>query len=258
MSLKNFYTKKAIGFVVVLILAFIFVYLTKEPVSPTIETPVNTANKEVEKIEITKKDIKEENFNGSTIEISGSSTLSKVAQAYVNESVQDFRERANKEVPDLKKEFGPAVSAADYSLEIAGELKESSKTESIIISSYVYTGGANGMSLYKVFTASKKDGHIVPIDEVISKPSQAAFVKKVEDELLAWKPEGMEETPVFKEEVDKLILKSMDDWAIEDTKNSKNFIIYFDKYEIGPGALGPVAFPISIEKVTKFLNKEFL
>jgi hypothetical protein len=250
MARRKFFTKKVIGFIVVVIIAFIYVYVTKEPQKEVAQTVPQEQTAKREPITITKKDIKEENFSGSTITITGENTLVKTARKYVDTSISDFRARADVEVPDLKKQFGPDVSAADYSIDLDGTYIESAKTESLVTSSYAYTGGANGMSTYKVFTASKADGHIIPITEAVEKGSQAAFVKTVQDALIAWRPEGMEETPVFKDEVTKLTMADMTNWSLDD----KNLTVYFDKYAVGPGALGPVAFPLPLSKVQGFLN----
>jgi hypothetical protein len=250
MAKRKFFTKKVIGFIVVVIIAFIYVYSTKEPGKEVAQTVPQEQTAKKEPITITKKDIKEENFTGSSITITGENTLAKTAREYVNTSISDFRARANVEVPDLKKQFGPDVSAAEYSIDFDGTYLESEKTESLVISSYAYTGGANGMSTYKVFTASKADGHIIPVTEAVKKDSQAVFVKAVQDALIAWRPEGMEETPVFKDEVAKLTIADMANWSLDD----KNLTVYFDKYAVGPGALGPVAMPIPYAKVRSFLS----
>jgi hypothetical protein len=250
MAKRKFLTKKIVGFVVVVIIAFVYVYYTREPKEVVTQNSTPDPVVLTQKPVVSKKEIKEENFSGSTLSIAGESILAKESRKYVVSTIDDFRKRANEEVPDLKKQFGPDVPTAEYSIDMDGTYLESDKTQSLVIGSYVYTGGANGMSLYKVFTASKKDGHIIPITEAIKKESQTDFVKVLKDDLMAWKPEGMDESPVFKDEVEKLTLKDMANWSLD----NNNLYIYFDKYTIGPGALGPVTFPLPIYSVKQFIN----
>jgi hypothetical protein len=200
--------------------------------------------------EITHKEIKEENYSGERPIIKGTRLLATTAQKYVDERIKEFSEQANKEVPDMREQFGDDALFATYSIEIRATQKESTVTESIVMTEYVYTGGANGMSSYKAFNASRADGHIIPITEIIRKDKQSAFVEYVKKELLSWQPDGAEGLVVFNEDVEQITLDSFEDWSQDD----ESFIIYFDKYSIGPGALGAVAFPLPLSVVENYLS----
>ena len=78
----------------------------------------------------------------------------------------------------------------------------------------------------------------------------ANFVKK---DLKAWRPEGSTESVVFEDEVKNLNFDSFVNWSLDD----KNLILYFDKYQIGPGALGAVAFSLKLEKIKNYLEPVF-
>lgn len=242
--------KKFSLIIVILISAFAASFFLDKKEEVVNQTSIPIENAEKEEIKITKKEIKETNFSGNTIQFSGVSPLAKVARNYVAITIADFELRANEEVPELKNQFGSNVAALEYSIELEGSYKEGPKTESIVISSYVYTGGANGMSFYKVFTASKRSGQVISITEAIEQSSQTDFVKLVQDALIVWRPEGVPEMVVFEEEVRNLSLSDMANWTLDD----KNLTIYFDKYQVGPGALGAVAFPLPTKNIQAFLN----
>lgn len=86
------------------------------------------------------------------------------------------------------------------------------------------------------------------LSDIIKTEKQTAFTELVKKELNAWKPDGT--VVVFPEAVADLTFNSFKSWTIDD----KNINIYFDQYEIGPGVLGAVMFPISLEKIKDFLN----
>jgi hypothetical protein len=75
----------------------------------------------------------------------------------------------------------------------------------------------------------------------------------VKKELNTWHPEGSDVSPVFPDEVKGLEFNSFTNWSL----NDKNLIIYFDKYSIGPGALGAVEFPLPLNKISNFLDSNF-
>lgn len=194
---------------------------------------------------ITKKDIKEENFSGSEPVITGSSAAAIAAQAYVDQSVADFKKQADTDVPDMRAKFGADSPPASYTIDIDAKDLKGPKTESIVVSSYVYTGGANGNELYKVFTQDTVTGKIISLSDVIAADKQAAFTAEVKKELIAWQPEGTTAPVVFPDDVNALTFSSFTDWSLD----GQNLTLYFDKYAIGPGVLGPVAFPVPLSKI---------
>ena len=259
MKIKKLLKKnKGIVYVVIfalLIAAGLFLKYQKNIVPGVItDTPLEEAPIEtVTPISIKSVNIKEENFSGKKPIITGSSKLAMISQAYIDGSVDEFRKQANIDVPDMREKFGADAPPAHYTIEIEAKEVTGPQTDSIVISLYLYTGGANGNSLYKVITASKETGEILSLSQVIQKDKQAAFTTLVKKELNTWKPNGSEGPVVFPEEVKNLTFGSFSNWSLD----SKNLIIYFSKYEVGPGVLGPVAFPISLSKLKGFLNSSF-
>jgi hypothetical protein len=204
-------------------------------------------------ISIKIQNIEEENFSGTKPIISGSSLLAVQARAYVEQKITEFRTQANTDVPDMRKKFGADSPPATYTIDIGATYIKGDKTESIEISVYAYTGGAHGNDSYKVITAISPNGKILSLSEIIKQDKQTAFTEFIKKELNDWRPEGSDTSVVFADTVKDLKFSSFVNWSLDD----KNLTIYFDKYEIGPGALGAVVFPLSLDKIRDFLNTNF-
>jgi hypothetical protein len=255
--MRKFYAYKSIGLITMLVIVVAVLFFWKRSKNDTVSTMPRSDQKQTIKttvpISIRTEDIKEENFSGTTAVISGSSALATAARAYVESEIAQFRTSANEEVPDIRSEFGSDNPMANYTIDISAKYTWGSKTESIIINEYAYTGGANGHSLYTVMTSIAGGGTLLSLSDVIARDKRSAFVGLIKKELIAWRPEESEEPVVFEDEVKNLTFDSFVDWSLDD----QNLVLYFDKYEVGPGVLGAVAFPISRGKIKSFLNPNF-
>jgi len=245
-------SKIIITILILIIIALCIVIYKK---SNTSSAPEEVVKEEVKykptPITITEQNIKEDNFTGTRSVIKGSSLLASTAEKYIDQTVDLFKQSADEEVPGMKKAFGEDSPTANYEIDIKAKHAISDKTESIIIQEYVYTGGANGNNLYKVFTASLDTGKILSLSDIILPSKQAEFTSFLKKKLTDWRPEGGEASEVFPDAIKELTFASFDDWSF----SKDNLIIYFDKYEIGPGALGVIAFPIPLSKIQSFLVK---
>lgn len=211
-------------------------------------------DEEEKPISVEVKNIKEENFSGTYPTFSGESKLAKEATKYIENRIEEFKDQADEDVPSLKKEFGDETSASAYSIDMNATYIKSNKTESIVIGEYTYTGGANGNSSYVVFTTSMDEGEVLTLSDIIKEENRNDFTALVIKELKEWRPSGDDLSPIFEEEVNKMTFDSFKDWSLD----SENLVLYFDKYEIGPGVLGSVAFPISLKKLEAFIKNDFL
>ncbi len=244
-------TLKAVIFLVLIAAVFFAAY----KYNGNTVTIVNTENKENKKeetapISITQQDIKGENFSGSVAHVSGSGALPLEAQKYIDQTISDFKKQADIDVPSIKAEFGADSPTASYSIDISAKYVQGEKTESLAISIYSYTGGAHGNSVYKVITTSKGVGKILQLSDIIKEDKETAFTEFVKKELNAWAPSGSTAPVVFPEEVANLKFESFQNWSLDE----ENLILYFSQYEIGPGVLGPVAFPMSLSSIKDFLK----
>ncbi len=205
-------------------------------------------------IAITTKNITENNFTGKFPVVTGPATSELVIESnkYIKSKIAEFKAQADKDVPDMREKFGADSPTANYTIEIEARHIKGAKTESVVLSTYAYTGGANGNSIYKVFTA-REDGKILSLSDVIGEYQEDAFADYVRKQLTAWRPEESTGPVVFEEEVAKLTFSSFSNWAIE----GSSLILYFDKYEIGPGVLGAVAFPLPLFSLKSYLNSGY-
>lgn len=241
---------------VILFVAVFYVGFRLGTMKKEIYTAPATEEKITEKktptpISIKNKDIKEENFTGTVVEISGVSTLAVKARAFVEETVLEFKKQADTDVPLMRTDFGEESPSANYEINIEAKHLNSAETESIVFSIYTYTGGAHGSSIYKTFTAAISDGEILSLSSVVKKEKQTAFTEFLKKQLIAWRPSVSQGEPmIFTEDVEDLKFSALEKWSLDD----KNLVIYFDQYEIGPGVLGAVAFPLTIEKIKDFLE----
>jgi hypothetical protein len=248
--------KKAIIYatiLVVLIAIGLYLKFYKGNTPLVVENPEEQTETTVNPVSIDTKTIKEENFSGKVAVVSGEDDIAKEAQKYIDQTVRDFKKTADTDVPAMREQFGAESNSAQYEIDIDAKHLKGGKTQSIVMMTYAYTGGAHGSSIYKVITASSPDGKILSLSDAIKGDKREAFTALVRKELLAWRPDGASSSPVFPEEVQALKFDSFTNWSIEENQNDKKLTLYFSQYEIGPGVLGPVAFPISREKIKDFL-----
>ncbi len=248
---------KGLFYITALVLVLVVGLYLKSRSTPIPTTPETPVTQELEKTTpaptIGSEKIKEENFSGSKPTIPGSSALVLAARAWVDKSIAEFKAEADTDVPDMREKFGADSPTANYTIDISAKDIKGPKTESIILSQGTYTGGANGNTLYKVFTASLSSGKILSLQTIIKKDKQAAFTSYVKKALTAWRPEGSTESVVFEDDIKGLEFSTFANWSLD----NKNLTIYFDKYQIGPGALGAVAFPLSLSKIKDFLEPTY-
>lgn len=248
--------KGVVYLIVLVVLIVVGLYLKERNNTGTSVVPKIPDEKTSEnssEISIGSKNIKEENFSGTRPTISGSSIVAVTARTYVEGRINEFRTEANTDVPDMREKFGADSPTANYTIDISATAIQSEKTDSIVLSEYTYTGGANGNSSYKAITASVTSGEILFLANIIKKDKQISFTNFVKKELNAWRPEGATASVVFPDEVKNLTFNSFMNWSLDD----KNLNLYFDKYQIGPGVLGAVAFPISFPKIKEYLEPAY-
>lgn len=241
-------------FTIILIIALLaggayLVFKPKDTIAPQVVTPVV---KTPTPISISEVKITKEYYTGTRPEILGDSALASAARTYVAGEIATFEADANEQVPDMRKQFGADSPTGQYTIDIKGTYEKGDGYDSIILDEYLYTGGANGMSLYKVFTANHETGVITSITDVVPTSQQSAFVAYVKKKLLTYNPEGVEGagSMVFKEDVAKLTIASLQDWSID----ADAMTIYFDKYAVAPGATGPIALHLPRAEVNKYLK----
>jgi hypothetical protein len=231
------------------IVVWIVYTIGKEGV-PTQRVHIDTnVEKHDDTVSIASEDIKEENFTGTVAVVRGDNLVASKSREYIKKTVDEFREQANRDVPDIRKQFGADSPTANYTITIEAQYLKNPRTQSVVINTYEYTGGAHGNSYYTVFTSLYNAQSVLSINDVITPSHQDNFINLVKNELLVWSPEGSGYSPVFPDVVKDLTLQDFSAWSIDD----ENLTIYFSQYAIGPGALGQVAFPVPLSKIKDYL-----
>ena len=242
--------KKALILTIILLGGATGVYFYKQSRSEVFNNTSPTEEQaEKTPITITSKEIRDDNFTGSEPVIVGEGKLADAAREYVTNSVAQFRAQANAEVPAIREDWGEDSPAGSYAIEIGATTTEGEKTRSIVVTEYIYSGGAHGSSSYKVFTASKEGGELLSLSDMIKDDKQIAFTELVKEKLNVWRPAGSETAVVFPDDVAGLSFEMLSNWAID----GDNFILYFSQYEVGPGVLGAFPFPIPLWELSEFL-----
>jgi hypothetical protein len=197
-------------------------------------------------IEITSIDIKEENFAGKKPVFSGDGVLVSESNKYIENVVAEFKKQADEDVPEMRKQFWKDNPTANYSIDITAKEVRGHLTTALVLSVYTYTGGAHGSSYYKVFNILTNTDQLISLSDAIRTDKQLEFTNLAKKELNAWRPDNT--VAVFPEDVNALTFTSFKNWTLD----KENLTVYFDQYEIGPGVLGAVAFPIPLSKLPDF------
>ena len=229
--------------ILITILVLALIILTAFWFSKRVKTDAPGTAPVAKEIVITGETITEENFSGTRPRISGNSSVVLAANAYLDDEIGIFKTDADREVPGLRQEFGVDAPPAHYTIDFTASVVEGQNTESIVLDGYRYMGGANGSSFYKVFTMNKQNGALLSLANVVPDAQQAGFTDYVKKSIIA-RQEG-----IFTENVSALTFDSFKNFAFD----QENLIIYFDKYEIGAGALGAVAFPLPLVSLQNYL-----
>lgn len=200
----------------------------------------------IEPISIRMEDIRETNFTGKKPVLSGDGALVIEANKYITSTVAEFKKQADEQVPDLRKQFGMDNPTANYTIDIAAKEVTGHLTNAVVLTVYTFTGGAHGSSYYKTFNVFTTTDKILNLSNTIKKEKQIEFTELVKNELKAKNKAGT--IPIFEEVVNELTFASFKSWTLD----KENLVLYFDQYEIGPGVLGAVAFPIPLKKLPDF------
>lgn len=244
--------KIILSILVLIIIIGALYYFGKDPVAPLITPPNNNqaqTTPETTPITITESDITEANYTGTRPIITGSSIIAVEANTFIKQTIARFSAQADRDVPDMRKQFGVDAPPANYSIDINAKYLKGPTTESIVVDWYEYTGGANGNSLYKVFTTTLGGTKLMSLSGAIKGDKQDAFLALLKQKLIAWRPDGTTTMAVFAEDVNNLKFSDIQNWSLDGT----SLTIYFSKYAIGPGVLGPVAFPLPLSIAKDYL-----
>lgn len=191
--------------------------------------------------------IDEENIKGSYPDIFGDSPIAMAARDQIQEFVADITRQANEQLPELRRDFPEAYNDRSYEVEVRGEYFSSDNTESVVLLEYMYTGGANGTSFYVTFNQNN-EGEMIGLSDIIPAKKRVAFVQLVKDRLRSDGGSNDHDLGIFDDAVKGITFTQLDRFAVD----NETLHIYFDKYEVAPGASGDIV--ISINDYKSIVN----
>ncbi len=154
----------------------------------------------------------------------------KEVNQFIKKEVEDFKEKANSEVPPLREQnFN-----YKYTLDIELESYQTEDYLSYILSIGEYTGGANVNQVVESFVFNKENYKEVSLSEIILPNKQDQFMQKVRS--------ALKEKDTFPGVAESFYFSDIHCFYLTEDKIN----IRFSKYEIAPGAAGILE--ISIKK----------
>lgn len=126
----------------------------------------------------------------------------------------------------------------------------------IILSAYHYVGGANGITYKQSFAIDIDNEEHIELNDIFIDPNSESFKEK----LLHAIDNIIENNNEYKDTIDQNLVQD----RMQDVENSMwgltkdSFTIYFDEYEVGPGAIGAVELKIPINHLESNITNEWL
>lgn len=181
--------------------------------------------------------LNEENIEGSYPQIEGNNFVAKSAREYINNFIRENTNLANTDLPGLRVDF-PEFADRKYAVNVNAHYFKSPYGDSIVLEQFLYTAGANGNSFFMSFNQNPQ-GEKITLKDVIPEEKRASFTNEVKTRLSHYEMEG-ESIELFPEEVEALTFDRFTRFAFD----GETLMLYFDKYELAPGAVGPITLSI--------------
>lgn len=125
----------------------------------------------------------------------------------------------------------------------------------IVFNAYHYYGGANGITHVTSFTFDIDQNKHITLHDLFKQTYDGTFIEKITSEIQKEIDANEEYAAFIMFEVLEEQLQNIDEWKWGIKQNT--FTLYFDKYEIGPGSLGPVTFKLPLNRLDSFLREQW-
>lgn len=213
-----------------------FVYFNQEPKEEPQEVENIPDEKEINyDVNINdledKNDYYEVNFQKVSEDTLGADKINQ----FIEEKVEDFKEKANSEVPDLKERG----FMAKYTLDIKIESFQTEKYLSYVLKTGEYTGGANTNQVIESFIFSKEENEELKLSDIIEEGEKDSFMGEVRARL--------EQKDTFPNVAKNIFFSDLHSFYV----TNEEIIILFSKYEVAPGVAGIVEVRIDKEGLIK-------
>lgn len=222
-----FSMKKPIVIGIVVVVVIIIAFILSKTQNSTVIDPVEETLIPVGEIKASIVTVEQPEYVASYPEFRPyDDERSDILNNYVFKIVTDFIEQATTD-----RDATLPNGNMPHTMEVETETLSSANTQSFILSEYYYTGGANPYGQYTAFTFNDTDEHVT-LDKFVT--DELTFYAVVKDHLRNQKfADQMGSEILNLVALDSISLADMD-YALNDT----DLVLYFDEYEIGPGALG--------------------
>ncbi|WLR42536.1 polysaccharide deacetylase family protein [Bacillus carboniphilus] len=165
----------------------------------------------------------------------------------INDWVEDQKTLFLKKVEENKEILNENYRAS-FSVKVDTN-QLSDQMYSLVFSSYLFPGGANGKQSMKVFNINTSTNEFIHIDDVFKdRNSMKPIGKLIQNE--------MDNNEILSANIDRSMLEqklnSPEEWNW--SMDSDQFYLYFDEYEIAPGAMGPVVLNLPMDQVKPHLK----
>jgi hypothetical protein len=200
-----------------------------------------------------KQEFESNAYNINTEVPIGDSFIVDEARFQLDQLVQDLQQQAIMDREMILAEGGelPNYLRQPYVMDVTSDrvFNQNLAYESVVYLIYQYTGGANGVSYYRVITANNNDlvdnlAEIVPIENRARVKS--AVVAALESKSF----DGQLGSQVLSPQA----LQNLGLDEISFSIDNENLIIYLDEYQVGPGVLGSFSTNIALAQIEDLLD----
>lgn len=169
-----------------------------------------------------------------------------------NQAMKDIEtvEEEIKKQTEAAKENGWPLRQGEVTIEY--EVKTNNDILSFVIKTYMYLGGANGTTRVDTYNIDLKNNQNINLSDLFNNGSDYKTV--INNEILTQMESRTKEGEMFFE--GDMGFKTITDnhkYYIQDD----NLVIQFQKYDIAPGAMGPVEFKIPLSSLNQILKADF-
>lgn len=175
-----------------------------------------------------------------------SDEMAAAIDTYINGSFDEF-------VGMFAEGFVPSV-AFPWVLDIQSEVLDGVSTVSVVFTHYAYLGGANGNADYHTITAVVDGGNLLTLPDIFVEGVDPYTTLQPLAEAALTEQLGDMAAPDMIGPGTEPTAENYQSWAL--TKDSLN--LYFNEYQVAPGAAGPQMVSIPLSELTDVLQPQYL
>ena len=235
-------------------IVFIFLYIRSQSSQTKTLNPSEDTNdtlsddKEINKIN--KLEDNTDNYEINYLQFINPTISGKAANQYINNAVTNFKTSAMSDKAEIVAEFSelPDWAQRPYVLIINPENNtQVMNIDSSVIIEYQYTGGANGNSFYKSFNF--RNDKPINLANIVTDSDE--FMNLVRNKLREYDNKVSSDGSIFLVDLNDINFTDLNNWSFA---TNKDMIIYFDEYQITPGAVGSFKINIPYTDLSNIIN----